>query len=113
MTDTSPITITLPPAREAAAWYDPHPEGGSGIHPAESCPSCPEPIDDGDPVRYVDGHWRHEACAIAAITSADGDRAWLLLADLISRRPSAFRASDIRAVMQNVARIARQTGDVA
>lgn len=100
------LTITLPPAmtaRDVGSYAE------SGMHPAEKCALCRDSIEDGDPVRKVDDGWMHETCAVAAITQADGDAAWLILADMISARPSTFRASDIRAVMANVARIARRS----
>jgi hypothetical protein len=102
------VTIALPPAREAQEWADVDPEGSSGVHPAEECGLCNEEIGDGDQVRKVGAAWMHETCAVAAITQAAGDTAWLLLADMITARPSAFRASDIKAVLSNVARIARR-----
>lgn len=108
MADT--VSITLPPAMGATYWSDPDPEGSSGIHPTEQCPSCRGLVDDGDPVRKVGGQWMHDACAVTAITTADVDAAWLLLADMVAARPSKFRASDIKAVMSNVARIARNAG---
>lgn len=108
-----PIAITLPPAMVAQEWetYD-HMNGpDEGVSPTEDCGAeCGDPIMDGDPVRKVGGDWMHDACAAKAITSAEGNQAWLTLADMIAARPSAFRASDIRAVMSNVARIARAGG---
>lgn len=111
-----PTTITLP-APILAAYHrgDGSPDDDSGIVPAEWCATdegvgCGREIDEGDPVRSLDGRWLHETCAVKAITEADATDAWLTLADLIVARPSAFKASDIRAVLSNVARIARTGG---
>jgi hypothetical protein len=102
------VTITLPPAQTATDIYD---GGCVATLPSGYCSAgCNVLINDGDPVRASSpGHWMHADCAIKQITEADTDRAWLLLADAVTRRPSAFKASDIKAVMQNVARIARRT----
>jgi hypothetical protein len=113
--EPQPITITLPAAKLAEDFYSSDP-ADDGTWPHDPCGLCSSPeqfewFNDGDHVRRVDGYgWVHERCAVARITSAQVDEAWLLLADAVTSRPSAFKASDIRAVMQNVARIARRGG---
>lgn len=104
--EPAPVTITLPPARLAEARYA---EDGLYVVPSEECAAgCNQLVSEGDPVRHIAGlGWVHDACAVRRITGMQVDEAWLVLADEITRRPSAFKASDIRAVMQNVARIAR------
>jgi hypothetical protein len=107
---SEPTTITLPPALAATEWdtYDHMNGGDGGIHPVEKCLRCGKGVSDGDPMRKLGDEWMHDACAVEAITTADIDAAWLLLADMITARPSAFRASDIKAALSNVARIARR-----
>jgi hypothetical protein len=113
--DPQPVNVTLPAARAAVEWsnYD-HMNGpDGGIHPVETCSACRHDVRDGDPMRKVGNDWLHEACALARITAADGDAAWLILADQVVARPSAFRATDIKVIMRNVSAIARraaQTG---
>jgi hypothetical protein len=113
-TTPAPITITLPPAgiAEDRTTYSHMTGHEGGMWPAEECEACNGPISDGDPVRKVGDDWLDETCAVKKITAADGDAAWLILADLVTARPSAFRASDIRAVMSNVARIGRRAETV-
>ena len=106
--DSAPVTVTLPAAKEAVEVGDY--EGWTVIPTGWCSADCGQEITDGDLVRKVERDlWMHEACAIKRITESDADAAWLLLADAVIQRPSAFKASDIRAVLQNVARIARRT----
>lgn len=90
------ITVTLPPAAHAEYRYgSSHPEVSGAMWPAEQCAAkCDDPIEEGDLVQFI------------ATTSVD--EAWLTIADEVIQRPSTFRASAIRAVMQNVSRIARR-----
>lgn len=106
------VTVTLPPARVAVEWADNDPEGGSGVAPADWCRGCETPIGDGDAVRKIAGRWLHDECAFAQLRAVSVDEAWLLLADEVVARPSAFRAGDVKAVMRNVVAIARRPGGV-
>lgn len=103
------MTITLPPAQVATDIYD---QNAVTTTPSGWCSAgCKAPIQDGEHVRSIQpGLWMHEACALKHITDSDTNEAWLILADAVARRPSAFKASDIRAVMQNIAHIARNGG---
>lgn len=103
-----PITVTLPPSVEAAFHYSSNPDD-SGMSPCDACQICLKPVADGELMRRTNSHgWTHEDCMIQSTTAAQADQAWLILADEVTHRPSAFKASDIRAVMQNVSRIARR-----
>ncbi len=105
-------TVHLPPAARATE-FDIYSDLGGvdcGFFPAGTCQAeCGQEFEDGDQVRRTSAsEWMHDACFVARIQDGDVDQAWLLLADAVVRRPSGFRASDIRSVMQNVARIARR-----
>ena len=103
MNAPEPVTITLPAARQAIYWETQGIEGGDcGMSPAEECASCDGPFEDGDPVRQIGTEWLHELCAVAAITGTTPDLAWLILADQVCARPSAFRASDASVVRTSV-----------
>jgi len=107
--DPEPVAITLPSARLALYHYGAGDPDEMGMWPRWNCGYCLEPFEDGEPVRHTTSHgWGHEKCVIETLTTSTVDQAWLLLADAVTHRPSAFKASDIRAVMQNVARIARR-----
>lgn len=110
MTNVEPVTITLPAARQAEdhTTYDRMSGFDGGMSPAEECASCDKPFVEGAPVRQVGAEWLHELCALAAIQGTTPDLAWLILAEQVVARPSAFRASDIKAILRNVAVIARR-----
>jgi hypothetical protein len=111
MTAPAPVTITLPPAVLTEYRHSGHPEEGAELFPAsawEECPGCGKGFEEDQLVRKLDGRWTHEDCAIRSLTTGSADDAWLTLAGVIAARPSAFRASDIKAVLTNVAAIARR-----
>lgn len=111
MTTPTPVTITLPPAVLTEYRHSGHPEDGSELYPPsawEECPGCRKGFEEDQLVRKLDGRWHHEDCAIHRLTDGDVNQAWLTLAGAIAARPSAFRASDIKAVLNNVAAIARR-----
>lgn len=104
------LTVTLPPPVQAVEWSTyTHMNGEEGgTYPAAECASCDQPIADGDGVHKVGAEWLHQLCAVAAITGATPDLAWLILADQVIARPSAFRASEVKTIMRQVAAIARR-----
>lgn len=109
MTAPERVTVSLPPpfVAEIRGWSR---EEAGELYPSErvDCLGCGEGFEEDQPVRKVGTRWAHEACTLQQLTDGDADTAWLTLADLIAARPSAFRASDIKAVLHNVALIARR-----
>lgn len=121
MSDPKPeqVTLTLPAPllAENRETYD-HMNGyDGGMWPAETCgmdgppddrlgPGCGKPISEDEPVRKMRGWWMHADCARDAITAADVDEAWLLIADQVAARPHKFKASEIRTVLNAVTAIA-------
>lgn len=125
--DSAPeqVTLTLPApvVAEDRTTYD-HMNGHDGyMWPAERCgpfepqdpdfpdegrigPGCGKSIEEDQPVRKMRGWWLHSDCARNAITGADVDEAWLLLADQVAARPHRFKASEIRTVLNAVTAIA-------
>lgn len=111
-----PLTIILAPAVVAEARSNGYlPDGSLDVFvwPADWCTGpvyggvgCGKQINPDQPVRKVHGMWVHDDCARKAITTASVDEAWILLADQVAARPHTFRATEIRAIVQNVARIA-------
>lgn len=113
------VTLTLPAPllAENRTTYD-HMNGlDGGVWPAETCgmggppddrfgPGCGKPISENQPVCKMRGWWLHADCARNAVTVADVDEAWLLIADQVAARPHKFRASEIRTVLNSVAAIA-------
>lgn len=122
------ITLNLP-APAMAYWQlgTPDPDDSDRLWPAEHCgpfeppdpdfpderrigPGCGKSIDEDQPVRKMRGWWMHADCARDAITAADVDAAWLLIADQVAARPHKFRASEIRTVLNAVSTIASRRG---
>ncbi len=115
------ITLRLP-ASAVAHWQlgSADPDDSDRLWPAEYCgpdgpwasdeehvgPGCGKPVTEDEPVRKMRGWWLHADCARAAITAADVDEAWLLIADQVAARPHKFRASEIRTVLNAVSAIA-------
>jgi hypothetical protein len=113
-----PVTLTLPEP-VVASWYiaGSDPDDSDRMMPAERCGTrsawdssadrgCDKEFEEGDHLRKLRGTWLHANCARDAITAADVDEAWLLIADQVAARPHKFRASDIRVVMRAVSAIA-------
>lgn len=113
------VTLRLPaPAKAALRLAGSDPDDSDRMWPAEHCGhapwegdyvdvrGCAEKIDEGDPVRKLDGAWMHAHCAREAVVKADVDEAWLLLADQVAARPHVFRATEIRTVLNAVSAIA-------
>lgn len=74
-----------------------------------ACPHCNRDLEDSAPIVNHNGHgWLHLGCLADRIKAMEPDAAWLTLAEQIARNPSRYRAAEIRAVVQNVIRIAKR-----
>lgn len=100
------ITITLRAAAKAHSYMEPD----TGAFVLVDCPHCHLGLDDGDPIVNHRGYgWVHLSCLVERIQDMEADTAWLTLAEQIASGPSRYRAAEIRAVVQNIIRIARRT----
>lgn len=112
------VTLTLPEAAVAMLYVaGSDPDDSDRMMPTDRCGTrsawdssvdrgCDKEFEDGDHVRKLRRVWLHAECAHDAITAADVDEAWLLIADQVAARPHKFRASEIRTVLNAVAAIA-------
>lgn len=55
---------------------------------------------------WYEGSWWHIACARDSLARRPDSASWFTLAEQIVRRPSAFKASEIKVVMQKMLTIA-------
>lgn len=100
---SGPFTITLPaPAISQPRRLPP----GFERPPLSDCPKCDQPIEVADRIRKVHSVWMHDDCAREAIRGMGASQSWLMLAEHVAATPSAFRASEIRAIVRAVIDIA-------
>lgn len=100
-----PLTITLPdPAISRPRRVPP---GYTAPAPSD-CPNCGGRIEPADRIRKVHSSWMHAECAQDVIGSMGTADLWLMLAEHVAATPSAFKASEIRAIVSAVVRIAER-----
>lgn len=101
----SEITVTLRATGESHDYTEPE----TGAWLVGTCGRCRSELDDGAPiVKHSTYGWVHLACMAELIKVMAPDEAWMTLAEQIAASPSRYRAAEIRAVVQNVIRIARR-----
>lgn len=98
-------------AEPASRRSDHHPAGPGDLPapPPSDCPKCREPIEPADRIRKVLTGWFHAECAREVIATMGNSNLWLMLAEQVAARPSAFKTSEIRAIVRAVIEIAEST----
>jgi hypothetical protein len=74
-------------------------------HPSTPCPGCAETTVAGEPITKIHRTWWHAACAREWMAAAGEDEAWKALARQIAERPSRYKTTEIRVVMQRLLRM--------
>lgn len=62
------------------------------------CTVCARSIAAGQDITYFRG-WAHAKCVTEALLNTDAANAWIVLGAQLARRPSAFNATEIRAIV--------------
>lgn len=72
--------------------------------PCGGCGFASEPL---QLMTWYEGGWWHIACARESLANRPESAAWFALAEQIARRPSVFKASEIKVVTNKLLDIAR------
>ena len=76
--------------------------------PSRPCPGCGEVTGEAESITKLFSSWWHHECAKAYLRTEGQDEAWLVLGRQLADRPSAFKASQIKAIAEQLVRIASQ-----
>lgn len=74
-------------------------------HPSRPCPGCGETTAEGEPISKVHQVWWHADCAKAWMDGVGEEEAWKALARQIAERPSRYKTTEIRVVMNRLLRM--------
>lgn len=69
------------------------------------CTVCRGDIAAGAQITYFRG-WAHSRCVTDALLASEAGNAWLVLGAQLARRPSHFNATEIRAIVEQLLRLA-------
>lgn len=84
-----------------------HPQPDGTVYlTANPCPECKGRIDEGENVTFTPAGWGHLDCIEQVLAEVDAADAWLLLGSQLARRPSHFKAAEIRVIVANLLRAA-------
>lgn len=84
-----------------------HPQSdGTVFVLSRPCTECRGRIDEGEHVTFTPQGWAHLDCIEQVLTEVNAMEAWLLLGAQLARRPSHFKASEIRVITSNLLTIA-------
>lgn len=98
-------SITLPVVDYSEHGYQ-EIDTGAWVHVEDHC-ACGERLADGDQIRYRADRPMHLACYRTAVESLAVRSAWVAIAEDMARAPSRHNAATVRAVLENLARLAR------
>jgi hypothetical protein len=85
------------PVTEAVDVYD---------MPSRPCPGCRQVTLEGDVITKLFRVWWHHDCAKSYLREKGKDEAWLVLGRQLSDRPTHFNATQTRAIVDQLVRIA-------
>jgi len=82
-------------------------DGPTGDHGEQNtpCTVCRGDIAAGAQITYFRG-WAHARCVTDALLASEAGNAWLVLGAQLARRPSHFNATETRAVVEQLLRLA-------
>ncbi len=83
----------------------PQPDGSIWVT-STPCHVCRRKIEQGQPITYFEGWWAHESCVTESLIKSGSPRAWLTLGAQLARHPSTFKAVEIKAIVNNLMRMA-------
>jgi hypothetical protein len=69
------------------------------------CPGCGETTAEGEAITKIHRTWWHYGCAREWMAGAGEAEAWKALAAQIAERPSRFKTTEIRVVIQRLLRM--------
>lgn len=83
----------------------PQPDGSVYVQ-STPCHICRGAVVEGQSITYYDGWWAHEHCVTDHLLDAGSAKAWLTLGAQLARHPSTFKASEIKAIVNQLMRMA-------
>lgn len=83
----------------------PEPDTGAIVEYSTPCTVCRGDIAAGAQITYFRG-WAHARCVTDALLASEAGNAWLVLGAQLARRPSHFNATEVRAIVDQLLRLA-------
>lgn len=76
--------------------------------PSHPCPGCDTVTNEGESITKIFRTWWHHDCAQRYLRGDGRDQAWLVLGHQLADRPSHFKVAQVRAITEQLLRIAGQ-----
>lgn len=95
-------TIALASIESSGPKEHPQPDG-TVYRQTTPCHVCDGTIDTGEAISRVGGRWAHRDCAKTCVDTAEVRTAWALLGEDVARNPRAYKARDVRTIVENLA----------
>jgi hypothetical protein len=105
-----PVTITLPTVASTGRRMPVSAQTMDGDVtfvdvPSKPCPGCQTVTDPGDVIMKLDWRWWHVECAARRLTTISPREAWIALGRSLAERPSNFKTTETRAIVENLLRL--------